>query len=145
MFYGHFRFALPMSHPSNSSAATSGKEDDEDESPSNCLWVGNLSSNTVDNDLMELFAKYGALDSVTSYSSRSYAFIYFKHLDDARAAKEALQGSTLHGNTIRIEFARPVRSPPSRALLGVVLEGISCDFTRGNIGLTARGTLEWLL
>lgn len=62
----------------------------------------------TDADLMNLFAQYGALDSVTSYSSRSYAFIFFKHMEDAQAAKEALQGSFLRGSSIKIEFARPV-------------------------------------
>ena len=86
-----------------------GKESEESETPSNNLWVGNLSGETVDSDLMELFNKYGALDSVTTYSSRSYAFVFFKRVEDAKAAKDALQGTTLHGNQIKIEFARPVR------------------------------------
>ena len=86
-----------------------GKDSEESDTPSNNLWVGNLSGETVDSDLMELFNKYGALDSVTTYSSRSYAFVYFKRVEDAKAAKEALQGTTLHGNQIKIEFARPVR------------------------------------
>ena len=86
-----------------------GKESEESETPSNNLWVGNLSGETVDSDLMELFNKYGVLDSVTTYSSRSYAFVYFKRVEDAKAAKDALQGTTLHGNQIKIEFARPVR------------------------------------
>ena len=86
-----------------------GKESEESDTPSNNLWVGNLSGETVDSDLMELFNKYGALDSVTTYSSRSYAFVFFKRVEDAKAAKDALQGVTLHGNQIKIEFARPVR------------------------------------
>lgn len=83
---------------------------EEMESPSNNLWVGNLTSDTTDADLMELFAKYGALDSVTTYSSRSFAFLYFKRVEDAKAAKDALQGTTVRGNPIKIEFARPVCS-----------------------------------
>ncbi|OMP03936.1 hypothetical protein COLO4_10090 [Corchorus olitorius] len=86
-----------------------GKESEESDTPSNNLWVGNLSGETVDSDLMELFNKYGALDSVTTYSSRSYAFVYFKRVEDAKAAKEALQGTALHGNPIKIEFARPAK------------------------------------
>lgn len=83
---------------------------DDSETPSNNLWVGNLASDVTDSDLMELFAQYGALDSVTSYSSRSYAFLFFKRMEDAKAAKDALQGTPLRGNPIKIEFARPVRS-----------------------------------
>ena len=82
---------------------------DDSETPSNNLWVGNLASDVTDADLMDLFAQFGALDSVTSYSSRSYAFVFFKRVEDAAAAKEALQGALLRGNPVKIEFARPVR------------------------------------
>ncbi|EEF32887.1 RNA recognition motif-containing protein, putative [Ricinus communis] len=90
------------------------KESDEPEAPSNNLWVGNLAPDVTDSDLMDLFAKYGALDSVTTYSSRSYAFLYFKHVEDAAAAKDALQGTLLRGNPVKIEFARPAK--PSKNL-----------------------------
>lgn len=85
------------------------RDSDVTEMPSNSLWVGNLSTDVTDADLMNLFAQFGALDSVTSYSSRSYAFIFFKHMEDAQAAKEALQGFFLRGNSIKIEFARPAK------------------------------------
>ncbi|XP_015952121.1 flowering time control protein FPA [Arachis duranensis] len=81
---------------------------DSDE-PSNNLWVGNLAPDVTDADLMDLFAQYGALDSVTSYSARSYAFVYFKRVEDAKAAKNALQGFSLRGNSLKIEFARPAK------------------------------------
>ncbi|KAJ0034484.1 hypothetical protein Pint_25851 [Pistacia integerrima] len=82
---------------------------DGPEAPSNNLWVGNLSADTNDADLMDLFIKYGALDSVTTYSSRSFAFVYFKRVEDAKAAKDALQGTSLRGNPLKIEFARPAK------------------------------------
>ncbi|XP_065867870.1 flowering time control protein FPA [Euphorbia lathyris] len=85
------------------------KDSDESDAPSNNLWVGNLAADVTDSDLMGLFAKYGALDSVTSYSSRSYAFVYFKRVEDAAAAKNTLQGTMLRGNSLRIEFARPAK------------------------------------
>ncbi|GMY32569.1 flowering time control protein FPA [Fagus crenata] len=88
-----------------------GESDDMSaaETPSNNLWVGNLASDVADSDLMDLFAQYGALDSVTSYSARSYAFVFFKRIEDAKAAKDTLQGADLHGHPIKIEFARPAK------------------------------------
>lgn len=83
-------------------------ESEEWGSPSNNLWVGNLSPEVTDSDLMDLFAQYGALDSVTTYSSRSYAFLFFKRVEDAKAAKSALQATPLRGIPIKIEFAKPV-------------------------------------
>ncbi|KAE8714478.1 putative transcription factor PosF21-like [Hibiscus syriacus] len=99
-----------------------GKESEVSDTPSNNLWVGNLSGETVDSDLMELFGKFGELDSVATYSSRSFAFVFFKRVEDARAAKDALRGATLQGNQIKIEFARPAKPCKS---LWVGVGGIS--------------------
>ncbi|GAV64311.1 RRM_1 domain-containing protein/SPOC domain-containing protein/RRM_5 domain-containing protein [Cephalotus follicularis] len=82
---------------------------DDQETPSNNLWIGNLSADVSDADLMELFTKYGALGSVTTYSSRNYAFVFFKRVEDAKAAKDALQGAAYRGNQLKIEFARPAK------------------------------------
>lgn len=98
-----------MPPPNKSSRPGRNADSDESETPSNNLWVGNLASDVTDSDLMDLFAQYGALDSVTSYSSRSYAFIFFKHIEDAKAAKDALQEAELRGNPVKIEFARPAK------------------------------------
>ncbi|KAG9444646.1 hypothetical protein H6P81_015986 [Aristolochia fimbriata] len=96
-----------MSSEQNSKAV---KDVDDEEFPSNILWVGNLSPDVTDSDLMDCFDKFGALDSITTHSSRCFAFVYFKALDDAKAAKEALQGSVIHGSQIKIEFARPPKA-----------------------------------
>ncbi|KAK2981758.1 hypothetical protein RJ640_006010 [Escallonia rubra] len=84
-----------------------GKAEDGEAPPSNNLWVGNLSADVTDPELASLFGRHGAVDNVTSYPSRSYAFVFFKRLDDARKAKDALQGAPLHGNALKIEFAKP--------------------------------------
>uniref|UniRef100_A0A7N2M5A2 RRM domain-containing protein n=1 Tax=Quercus lobata TaxID=97700 RepID=A0A7N2M5A2_QUELO len=80
-----------------------GGDFDESETPSNNLWVGNLASDVADSDLMDLFVQYSALDSVTSYSSRSYAFIFFKRIEVAKATKDTLQDVDLHGHPIKSE------------------------------------------
>ncbi|KAK7272007.1 hypothetical protein RJT34_28331 [Clitoria ternatea] len=82
-------------------------EGDEWVAPSNNLWVGNLPPDITDSDLMDLFAPYGALDTFISHSSRTFAFVFLRRLEDAKAAKLALQGASLRGVLIRIEFARP--------------------------------------
>ena len=80
-----------------------GGDSDESETPSNNLWVGNLASDVADSDLMDLFVQYGALDSVTSYSSCSYTFVFFKRIEVAKAAKDTLQDVDLHGHPIKSE------------------------------------------
>ena len=120
-----------------------GGDSDESETPSNNLWVGNLASDVADSDLMDLFAQYGALDSVTSYSSRSYAFVFFKRIEDAKAAKDTLQGADLHGHPIKIEFARPVCSHQFVLLLCVYKYDSFRDFEILCSFLCVSTTLEF--
>ncbi|KAI3797972.1 hypothetical protein L1987_33237 [Smallanthus sonchifolius] len=75
----------------------------------NNLWVGNLAANVTDSDLRSLFEKHGAVDSVTCYPSRSYAFVNMKRPEDAKRAKESLQGVVLCGGSLKIDFAKPAR------------------------------------
>lgn len=76
---------------------------------SNNLWIGNLPPEVSEADILALFEKHGPVDSITNYSSRGYAFVYFKNIEDAKSAREKIQGSIVHGNSVKIEFAKPVR------------------------------------
>lgn len=75
----------------------------------NNLWVGNLAADVTDSDLRNLFEKHGAVDNVTCYPSRSYAFINMKRPEDAKRAKESLQGFVLRGSALKIDFAKPAK------------------------------------
>lgn len=119
------------------------RDSDIAEMPSNSLWVGNLSMDVTDADLMNMFAQFGALDSVTSYSSRSYAFIFFKHMEDAQAAKEALQGAFLRGNSIKIEFARPVCFCSDLCVV-LGLFGLVCLYNMTGVLLITLFVLEFI-
>lgn len=103
--------SIRPSHHGAAKESGGGGGGDHDTPPSNNLWIGNLSSDVTDADLMDVFGKYGALDA-TSYAARSFAFVFFKRPDDAAAAKDALQGTSVKGNPIKIEFARPVCTAP---------------------------------
>ncbi|KAJ8445262.1 hypothetical protein Cgig2_024468 [Carnegiea gigantea] len=81
----------------------------ESETPSTNLWVGNLPTDMTESELTELFEKHGLIDGITCYSSRTYAFVYYKRVEDAVAAKDALQGFVIGGNPIKIEFAKPAK------------------------------------
>ncbi|KAK2986408.1 hypothetical protein RJ640_011846 [Escallonia rubra] len=80
--------------------------------PSRHLWVGNLSHNIVEQDLAEHFLQFGELESVAFQPGRSYAFINFKHEEEAFAAVRALQGFFVAGNPLRIEFAKAMYTLP---------------------------------
>ncbi|GMP78667.1 hypothetical protein CsSME_00034515 [Camellia sinensis var. sinensis] len=106
--------------PNRSSKPTHGGNDSEyPVPPSNNLWVGNLSPDVTDLDLMNLFSRHGSVDSVTPYASRSYAFVYYKRIEDAKAAKQALQGTILRGNSLKIQFARPAKPCKSLWVSGI--------------------------
>ncbi|KAF7133007.1 hypothetical protein RHSIM_Rhsim09G0022500 [Rhododendron simsii] len=82
----------------------------ESETPSNNLWVGNLSSQVTHSDLMNLFSRHGDLHSVTApNASRNYAFVCFNRIEDAKAAVEGLRGTVLRGNAIKIDFAKTAK------------------------------------
>ncbi|KAG1363699.1 flowering time control protein FPA [Cocos nucifera] len=101
------------------------KEGDNHAAPSSVLWVGNIPADTVDANVMTVFSKFGALDCNTMHGARSYSFVFFRSIDDAKAAKDALQGSPLHGSSIRIEFARP-----AKAVKHLWIGGISSSITK---------------
>lgn len=82
---------------------------DNSGTPSNNLWVGNISENVSDSDLMSLFSKHGSVDSITSYPSRSYAFVYYRLVEDAKTALKALDGTLFCGKKLKIEFAKPAK------------------------------------
>ncbi|XVE78257.1 hypothetical protein DITRI_Ditri13aG0129900 [Diplodiscus trichospermus] len=74
--------------------------------PSRHLWVGNLSHGMIEPDLTDHFLKYGELESVAFQPGRSYAFVNFKNVEGAISAMKALQGFTVAGNPLRIEFGK---------------------------------------
>jgi len=80
------------------------------ETPSSHLWVGNLPPDVSEPYLTELFGNHGPLDGITSYASRGYAFVYYKRVEDATVAKNALQGFLIKGNPLKIQFAKLVCS-----------------------------------
>ncbi|KAG0492183.1 hypothetical protein HPP92_005581 [Vanilla planifolia] len=104
----------------------SKEPEEKDDGPWLNLWVGNISPETVDEDLIAVFGKYGAIDCITSCSPRSHAFVYFRTAENAKAARDALQGTVLRGKAIRVEFARPAR--PGRTLwVGGISQSVTKD------------------
>jgi len=76
-----------------------------------CIGVFGLSFDTSERKLKEVFEKYGAIDDLQLVKdnhtgrSRGFAFIYYKHTDDAAEAKEDAAGTELDGRKIRVDFS----------------------------------------
>jgi RNA recognition motif-containing protein len=77
------------------------------------LFVGNLSYQTTEEDLRQLFAGVASVASVTvvterdSGRSKGFAFVEMSSPEDAQKAIAELNGQNLHERTIRVDFARP--------------------------------------
>jgi cold-inducible RNA-binding protein len=77
------------------------------------LYVGNLSYDTTDSDLQNLFAPHGTVQSAQvimdrdAGRSKGFGFVEMDSDQQARAAIQALNGREANGRTLTVNEARP--------------------------------------
>ncbi|MEO8438923.1 MAG: RNA-binding protein [Spartobacteria bacterium] len=82
------------------------------------LYVGNLSFNTTETDLQDLFAQAGAVQEVTlmqdkfTGKSRGFAFVTMASEADAAKAITDFNGKTVEGRPLTVNEARPREARP---------------------------------
>ncbi len=82
------------------------------------LYVGNLSYQTSESELREIFSQHGEVVSATLVMDREtgrprgFAFVEFADASSAKAAIEALNGANVGGRDLTVNEARP-REPRS--------------------------------
>src|SRR3989440_12250462 len=82
------------------------------------LYVGNLSFETTENDLQDLFEQHGTVNEVhlmmdkMTGKSRGFAFITMNDDTQANAAMNALNAKELHGRALNANQARPREERP---------------------------------
>jgi cold-inducible RNA-binding protein len=82
------------------------------------LYVGNLSFETTENDLQDLFEQHGAVNEVRlmmdrmTGKSRGFAFVTMNDGAQANAAVSALNGHDLNGRALNVNEARPREERP---------------------------------
>lgn len=80
--------------------------------PTRTLFVGNLPCNITENDLKDLFGKFGDVTDVdikkptSNRQGNSYAFIKFENLDIANQAKTEMSGHMVGKCQIKIGFGK---------------------------------------
>jgi len=80
------------------------------------IFVGNLASNLTPDEIRTLFASYGAVGrielvtDVNTRYSRGFAFIEMTNDAEALKAVSNLNGTTVWGNPLKVEEARPKAS-----------------------------------
>ena len=77
------------------------------------LYVGNLSFDTTENDIQDLFAEVGTVreavliqDKMTG-KSRGFGFVTMSTDEEAQNAAQQLNGKDLHGRNLTVNEARP--------------------------------------
>ena len=82
------------------------------------IFVGNLSFNTVEDELRQLFQTYGQVDRVSILTdretgrSRGFAFVEMANAEEGEKAIAGLNGTDLGGRTINVNEARPKADRP---------------------------------
>ena len=86
------------------------------------LYVGNLSYATTDQELQDLFAQHGTVQSANVVTdrytgrSRGFGFVEMGSGEEAQQAIEALNGTDFQGRNLVVNEARPKDKsfPPRR-------------------------------
>ena len=77
------------------------------------LYVGNLTYQTTDSDIRDLFEQHGAVTSVqvitdrASGRSKGFGFVEMGSDREAKVAIEALNGQDLKGRSLTVNEAKP--------------------------------------
>ncbi|HEY1678473.1 MAG TPA: RNA-binding protein [Candidatus Sulfotelmatobacter sp.] len=83
------------------------------------IFVGNLSFNTGEEELRQVFEAYGSVDRVSIMTdrdtgrSRGFGFVEMTNNEDGDKAIAGLNGSQVGGRTINVNEARPKTDRPS--------------------------------
>ena len=82
------------------------------------LYVGNLSFDTTENDLQDLFEQHGQVREVALINdratgrSRGFAFVTMADAAAGKAALEALNGKEVQGRALTVSEAREREARP---------------------------------
>ncbi len=82
------------------------------------LYVGNLTFDTTDQDLRDLFSQFGKPEEVAIVTdretgrSRGFAFVTMGNSEEGQAAISALEGKDFQGRNLTVNEARPREDRP---------------------------------
>jgi RNA recognition motif-containing protein len=77
------------------------------------IYVGNLSHEVTEDDLLEVFEEFGQVESVKiitergSGTSRGFGFVEMPAEAEAQSAINGLNGKELKGGALKVNEARP--------------------------------------
>jgi RNA recognition motif-containing protein len=109
------------------------------------LYVGNLSFNTSESELRELFAQYGEVASASLVMDREtgrprgFGFVEFADAEHAKAAIAGLNGQNVGGRDLTVNEAKPREGGGGRGGFG----GGRSGGGRGGFGGGGGGRGGW--
>jgi cold-inducible RNA-binding protein len=77
------------------------------------LFVGNLSEETTNTEIHDLFSSVGVVESCQviidrqTGRSKRFGFVEMNSIEAANAAREKFNGHNLHGKTLKVDEAKP--------------------------------------
>ncbi len=77
------------------------------------LYVGGLAYSVTDDQLQQLFAPHGTVQSAKVITdkytdrSRGFGFVEMSSQEEAEKAKQALNGSQHEGRSLTVDFSKP--------------------------------------
>ncbi|KAL0456337.1 UNVERIFIED_CONTAM: Flowering time control protein FPA [Sesamum latifolium] len=77
-----------------------------DAPPSKVLWISHPPSVIIEEDMLHnAMILFGEIERIKTFSDRNYAFVEFRSIEEARRAKEGLQGKLFNDPRISIEYS----------------------------------------
>ncbi|CCL98953.1 uncharacterized protein FIBRA_00961 [Fibroporia radiculosa] len=130
-----------LAAPSTQNRATSPKSEGSTQmqTPTRSLWIGNLDSSVTSEQLIHVFAPYGAIESLRLLPEKECGFVNFVDQADAIRAKEDVLnrlGGDIgmpNGQTVRIGFGKADSAPVAPAK-GTNLNSPSATSPGGTLG-----------
>jgi len=100
-----------------SSIGWNAEDDEENETPSRILWVGNIGPQVTEEELQQEFGQFGKIESLRILHNRYCAFINFEEEKSAKEAKASLQGTIIGSQYIVINYRKASLSNTQNPLL----------------------------
>ncbi|KAJ3405225.1 hypothetical protein HDU80_001680 [Chytriomyces hyalinus] len=81
-------------------------QDQDFQTPSRSLWVGNLDATITAPEILSLFSPFGAIESLRMLPDKECVFVNFVRVEDALAAKDGMAGRKIGSSVVRLGFGK---------------------------------------
>ncbi|KAI5123302.1 hypothetical protein M0805_009323 [Coniferiporia weirii] len=139
--------AAPSSQGRALSPKSEGSQTQQIQTPTRSLWIGNLDSSVTSEQLIHVFAPYGAIESLRLLPEKECGFVNFVDQADAIRAKEDVlnrlggQIGMPNGQAVRIGFGKAESAPvaPAKGSANTAANGANAGAAKGSNGNGAGG------